>query len=215
MRIFRFITATMFVAVVAILPAYAQQRQVTKPPATSTLPAQTGGTTAIPAKIAFVNTEAFRVEKTGINRWVAAAKSVEREFEPLQRELQGIVSRIQAINKDLDSLSKAAVVDDRSISAKQEESARLQREHKFKKDEGEARLKKRYEDVVGPVSADIGRALDAFAKQRGITLLLDSSRMVQSGAILSADNSTDMTAAFIAEYNSKNPATASAATPGR
>jgi Skp family chaperone for outer membrane proteins len=205
----------MFVAVVAILPAYAQQRQPAKPAATPAVPAQTGGTTAIPAKIAFVNTDAFRVDKTGINRWVAAAKSVEREFEPLQRELLGIVNRIQAINKDLETLSKSAVVDDKSISAKQEESARLQREHKFKKDEGEARLKKRYEDVVGPVSADIGKALDTFAKQRGITLLLDTSRMIQSGAILSADSSTDMTAAFIAEYNSKNPATASVATPGR
>jgi outer membrane protein len=211
MRLFRFITAMIFVAVVAILPVYAQQRQGANPPA----PAQTGGTTAIPAKIAFVNTEAFRVEKTGINRWVAAAKSVEREFEPLQRELLGIVNRIQAINKDLESLSKAPVVDDKSIAAKQEEGARLQREHKFKKDEGEARLKKRYEEVVGPISAEIGKALDAFAKQRGITLLLDSSRMVQSGAILSADSSTDVTAAFIAEYNSKNPATASAVTPGR
>lgn len=205
----------MFVAVVAILPAYAQQRQPAKPPVTSSVPAQSGGTTAIPAKIAFVNTDAFRVDKTGINRWVAAAKSVEREFEPVQRELLGIVNRIQAINKDLETLSKSAVVDDKSIAAKQEESARLQREHKFKKDEGEARLKKRYEDVVGPVSADIGKALDTFAKQRGITLLLDTSRMIQSGAILSADSSTDMTAAFIAEYNSKNPATASVATPGR
>ena len=217
MKIFRLIAGTMFIAAISAFPALAQVRQGAKPPATSPTPAPTtgGGATAVTAKIAFVNTEAFKDEKTGIMRWIAAAKSVQREFEPLERELQTLENRIQAISKEIETLSNSSVVDRKSIVAKQDELARLQREQKFKKDEGEARFKKKYDEVVSPVSNDIGKALDAFAKQHGITLLLEYSRMIQIGAILSADNSTDVTAAFIAEYNSKNPATASTAAPGR
>lgn len=216
MKILRLIAATVFVTAITALPAFAQQRQGTNPPVTSPSPAQSGGTAAVPAKIAFVAVEAFRDEKVGILRWIAAAKSVQREFKPLEDELLGLENRIQAINKELETLSKSpTVVDPKTVVNKQEEIARLQREQKFKKEDGEARAKKRYEEVVGPVSADIVKALDAYAKQRGITLLLDYGRMVELGAIVIADKSTDMTAAFIADYNSKNPVTAPSVAPPR
>jgi Skp family chaperone for outer membrane proteins len=212
MKVLRLIAGTLFVVAIATIPAFAQQRQAAKP-ATSPTPAQSGGTTAVIAKIAFINTDEFKNEKTGILRWLAAAKSVQREFEPLQKELEALEARIQTLIKELETLRKSAVVDPKTITGKQEEIARLQREQKFKKDDGEARLNKRYDEVVGPVSADIGKALDVFAKQRGITLLLEYTTMM--GAILSADKSTDLTAAFIAEYNSKNPVTGPTAAPVR
>lgn len=212
MRIFRLIAATIFVAAIAALPSFAQQKQGAKPPATTPTPAPAQNTAAnpVPAKIAFVNTEAFKAEKIGITRWIAAAKSLEREFDGRGNELDALENRIQALGKELPTLSSNPAVDRKSIVAKQDEIARLQREQKFKKEEGEALFKKRYEEVVGPVSADIGKALDVFAKARGITLLLEYSSL--RGSILSADFSTDVTAAFIADYNSKNPATAATAT---
>ena len=132
-----------------------------------------------------------------------------------EKELVALGTRIEALTKELETLSNNPVVDRKSLTVKQEEIARLQREQKFKKDEGEALFKKRYEEVVGPISGDIGKALDTFRKQHGITLLLEYNRMIQMGAILSADDATDVTAAFIAEYNSRNPATASTVAPGR
>jgi Skp family chaperone for outer membrane proteins len=48
--------------------------------------------------------------------------------------------------------------------------------------------------------------LEAFAKARGISVLIDASRVP---LIYAADN-LDITRAFIADYNSKNPSTASA-----
>jgi outer membrane protein len=213
MRIFRLVAATLFLAAIAAVPAFAQTRTGAAQPAAA--PAQ-GGNTAIPAsKIAFVNTLAFRDEKSGITRWIAAAKSLQREFEPREKELQTMQTRLQAIAKEIETLSSQSVVSRETITNKQDEGEKLQRELKFKEEEGKAAFQKRYNEVVGPISADIGKALDAFAKQRGITLVLDLARLAEMGAILSADNSTDVTAAFIAEYNSKNPATASTASPGR
>ncbi len=57
---------------------------------------------------------------------------------------------------------------------------------------------------------DIGKALDAFAKAHGITLILDVTKVQ---GIVSADGSLDITKAFITEFNSKNPATAASLTP--
>lgn len=213
MRLFRLTATPLFVIALASFPVFAQQRQGTTPPVASPSPAQSGSAATIPAKIAFINTEIFKDEKVGIMRWIDAAKRLQREFDPLEKELETLETRIQTITRDLDTLSKSTVVDRNSIIAKQDDLARLQREQKFKKEDGEARFKKRYAEVIGPVSQDIGKALDVFAKQRGITLLLEYTTMM--GAILSADKSTDMTVAFITEYNSKNPVVASPAAPGR
>jgi ABC-type dipeptide/oligopeptide/nickel transport system permease component len=57
---------------------------------------------------------------------------------------------------------------------------------------------------------DITKALDAFAKARGITMVLDGSQLQ---GIYTSDTSIDITRAFINDFNSKNPATASVTTP--
>ena len=52
--------------------------------------------------------------------------------------------------------------------------------------------------------------MDAFAKARGITMILDGS---QVQGILYAAEGLDVTKAFISDYNSKNPATAAVTPP--
>jgi hypothetical protein len=56
---------------------------------------------------------------------------------------------------------------------------------------------------------DVSKAMDAYAKQRGITLIIDGSQT----PILYAAESMDITSAFISYYNLKNPATAQATPP--
>ena len=60
-----------------------------------------------------------------------------------------------------------------------------------------------------PLQQEIGKALEAFAKARGITVIVDGSSVPFAYA---ADN-IDITRAFINEFNSKNPATATVTTP--
>jgi Skp family chaperone for outer membrane proteins len=75
-----------------------------------------------------------------------------------------------------------------------------------KTEDAQSAYQKRLQDMLGPVYDDIGKALDAFAKAHGITLILDVTKIQ---GIVSADGSLDITKAFITEFNSKNPATAS------
>ncbi len=55
----------------------------------------------------------------------------------------------------------------------------------------------------------MGKALDAYAKTHGITLIIDGSQT----PILYASESMDVTKAFITEYNLKNPVTAQLTPP--
>ncbi|MBV9957396.1 MAG: OmpH family outer membrane protein [Acidobacteria bacterium] len=212
MRIIRLFAATLFIAAIAAIPAFAQRSGAAPTTPAATAPAQTGPTGPVPSsKIAYVDTEAFSDEKTGITRYVAALNNLQREFQPRQTELQNLANRIKAIADEIQKTG--SVSDPKALQDKQSEGERLQRELEYKKKEYDAAVAKRYDEVVGPISQDIGNALIAFAKQRGITMTFDISKL--AGAILTLDRSMDITTEFVKEYNSKNPATASTAAPGR
>jgi Skp family chaperone for outer membrane proteins len=215
MRNFRILAAAMMLAAIFAVSVSAQ----TRPAAGTARPAAPQQTTpAAPAgpvpetKIAYLNTEAFGDEKVGITRYVNAVKALEREFQPRQTELNTMQTRIKAIADEIGKLSGSSVVDPKTIQTKQDEGERLQRDLKYKKEQADADFAKRYEEVVAPISQDIGNALTQFATQRGITMIIDISKLAP--AILTANKNMDVTLAFIAEYNSK-PSTASAGTGTR
>jgi len=217
MKSFRKLSAATFLLSVAALSVNAQGTRPaanTPRPAASPAPATAAPATNAPvpeSKIAFIDTSAFADEKNGIKRFVAALQQIQRELKPQDDVLRAMQTKAAQLAKDIDNLSKASVVDQQSIQAKQEEGEKLQREYKYKKEDLDLLLQKRYREVVGPVSQDIGKELDAFASQRGLTMILDMTKLAD--AILTAKRETDITAAFIAYYNAKNPATAAATSP--
>ncbi len=181
-----------------------------------TRPAPTGAATSTPAaqptpvaapvpatKMAFVDTSLFADEKTGIVRYVRAVKSVQGEFAPRQAELVALQTRIKALSDEITKLSASPVVGQETIKAKQDEGERLQRELKYKQEQASADYDKRLTQVVGPISTDIGKGLDLYASQHGLTMILDISKLLP--AVLTLNPAVDVTQSFIAEYNSKNP----------
>ena len=209
MRNIRIIAAAIMLAALAVVSTSAQTRPAGGA-ATARPPAAPSNAPVPDTKIAFIDTGAFGDEKACISRYVNAVKSLEREFKPRQDELTNMQTRIKGIADEIGKLSGGAssVVDPKTIQAKTEEGERLQRDLKYKKEQADADFQKRYSDVVGPISQDIGKALDQFATQRGITMILDISKLAP--AVLTVNPAMDVTAAFITEYNGKNPATASA-----
>jgi Skp family chaperone for outer membrane proteins len=123
------------------------------------------------SRIAFVNTEAFGDQKSGIKTYVKAVKQLENEFR----------SRAEGVRNSSGS------------------------EYEKKKKEYEAALEKRYDEVVGPISAEIGKGLVAFARQNGITLILDADKLLP--AILTLDPAMDVTKAFVTAYNEQTSGT--------
>jgi len=194
----------MWLAVLVAISSSAQTRPGAAPPKQTAPPAQANANAAVPAtKIAFIDTTTFGDDKVGIKRYVNAVKGLEREFIPRQTELVDMQTRIKALADEISKLSSTAGVDPKTIAAKRDEGERLQRDIKYKKDQADADLAKRYQEVVSPISTDIGKAIDQFAAQRGITLVLDFSKLVQG--ILTLSPATDVTQAFINEYNRTHP----------
>jgi len=210
MKIFRAIAAVAFLAVLSCGSALAQRPAGTQPRPAAT-PATTTPTTSanIPdSKVALIDSSAFADEKQGITKFVSALKKVNAEFQPRQTELLGLQQQIEKATADL---QKAAPVQDPKVSQQQQDKIdQMKKDYTRKGEDAQAAFNKRLEEVLGPVYEDIGKALDAFAKARSITLILDVTKIQ---GIVSAADSMDITRAFIAEYNSKNPATASLNAP--
>jgi Skp family chaperone for outer membrane proteins len=217
MKIIRLIVAALFVTAIASISAFAQGG-ATKTPATQTQPTQTAPANTnvnVPViKIAFIDSRYFSVEKEGITRYLIAAKNLEREFKPRFDELQQLAAQIQAKQDEIQKLANSPVVDQKTIQIKQEEGQRMERDFKYKQEEAKALFQRKQRETLGPIEDDISKALMAFAKQRGITALVDLGTEASIPWIM-VDPSLDITKAFIAEYNAKNPGTsASTTTPG-
>lgn len=209
MRIFRLAAASLFLAAITVLPAYGQG--TARP--TSTAPAQTGGSGDVGnAKIAVIYSEAFFDQKQGIARFNNLLITLNREFQPRQTELDGMRTRITQLTDELNKLQQAGTpVDPRSVQTKADQLEQLKKDYQRKGEDATAAYNKRRQEIFGPLQEDIGKALEGFAKQRGITVIIDGSQV----PVLYAADSIDITRVFIQEYNSKNPATASTTAPGR
>ena len=221
------IAAACVIAIGASMPAFAQARPAatptpTRPAATPTptrpaapqpTPARPAVTQPAPvaqpanvpaAKIAVVDTTLFGDEKAGIKRYLAAVNTVQKEFEGKNTELRNLQRQIKVIADDITKLTgNNSIVSAETIRAKQDQGERLQRDLKYKKEQAQAEFEKRYSDVVGPVSNDIGNALIQYANQNGLTMILDISKLMP--AVLTVNQAMDVTQAFIADYNSKHP----------
>lgn len=213
MKVIRATAAVAFFVALTVASVSAQTRPAAGT-GTQPRPAATPGPTApstvsVPdSKVALIDSSAFADEKQGIAKFVSALKRVNAEFQPRQTELQNLQQQIEKAKSDL---QKAAPVQDAKVTQTQQERiALMEKDFKRKAEDAEAAFNKRLEEVLGPIYEDIGKALDGFAKARGITLILDVTKIQ---GIVSAADAMDITRAFIAEFNSKNPATASLTPP--
>jgi outer membrane protein len=207
MRIFRLVAASLFLAAITALPAYGQGAARPASPA----PAQTGGSAIGEAKIAIIDTGAFFDQKQGIGRFTVLITNLNREFQPRQTELDGMRTRIAQLTDEISKQQGAGVVDQKSLQAKADQLDQLKKDYQRKGEDATAAYNKRRQEIFGPLQEDIGKQIEAFAKQRGISIIIDAAQV----PLLYAADSIDITRAFIQEYNSKNPATASTAAPGR
>jgi outer membrane protein len=216
MRLSKVFTAALFTAA-ASLSALAQQPAGARPtparpaPAVSAPAASGAAAAAAVGPIAIIDIQAFGDEKTGIKRLGAAYETLRREFKPRQDELNTLRTRYDALTKELETLQKSNVADQTSIQKKIDDLANLEKDIKRKQEDAQAALEKREGELTQPVWDDINAALRAFAQQRGISLIFEKSKLAGNGLLFVVNDSMDITGAFVAEYNQRNPATAAAA----
>ena len=199
-----------FFAAVALLTATVICVSAQTKPATSAAPpaAAPQSTVAVPdSKMALIYSDAFLDPKAGIARFNSLLGTLNREFQPRQAELQALQTKINTLAKEIDDTQNVA--DPNAIRTKRDQLAAMTTEFKRKGEDAEAAYSKRRSEIFTPLQQDIGKALEAFAKARGITVIVDGSQV----PVVYAADSIDITRAFIADFNSKNPATASVTQP--
>jgi Skp family chaperone for outer membrane proteins len=208
MKIERLIAAVALLMTAAIFSVSAQQQRPAAPAGAGTTPATPQASVAVPdSKMALIYSEAFLDPKTGIARFSALLNTLNREFQPRQTELNGISQRIEQLTKEIKDQQNVAAA--ASIQQKQDQLDQLKKDYQRKGEDAEAAYNRRRQEIFGPLQEDIGKALEAFAKARGITIIVDGSQVPM---VYAAEN-LDITRAFINDFNAKNPATASVPQP--
>lgn len=204
MKIARFFAAVAVLTVAAFCVS-AQTKPATTPAAPQAAAPQN---VAVPdSKMAMIYSDAFLDPKTGIARFNSLLGTLNREFQPRQAELQTLQTKINTLTKEIEDTQ--SVADPTAIRTKRDQLAQMTTEFKRKGEDAEQAYGRRRQEIFLPLQQDIGKALEAFAKARGITVIVDGS---QVPVVYAADN-IDITRAFINEFNSKNPATASVTQP--
>jgi len=199
MKLFRLIAAACLIAASLVISAGAQTAARPQPAA----PTQGGAASASTGRIAIIDSSAFSDEKAGIARVVNAMKTVDAQFQPVRTEVQGMQTRYQALVDDINKTS--AVADPKTIATKTDQADTLKRDMERRMQDAQISIKKRMDEVLGPLQEDVFNSLQAFAQQRGISIIIDASRV----PLIYAADSVDITKDFITEYNRTKPATAS------
>jgi Skp family chaperone for outer membrane proteins len=199
MKIDRLIFALAFLLAVAVSPVWAQPR----PAAAAQTP-----TTVPESKIALIYSDAFLDAKTGIARFNTLVTTLNREFQPRQTELQTMQQKIQQLTDDI--TKTAPVSDPKTLQQKQDQLDQMKKEFQRKGEDAQVAYDKRRKEMFTPLQDDIGKALEIYAKQHNINVIIDGSQV----PLVYAADALDITRAFINEFNSKNPATA-AVTPSQ
>ncbi|HEX2269180.1 MAG TPA: OmpH family outer membrane protein [Pyrinomonadaceae bacterium] len=209
MKIASFFAAVGLLTTVAV-SASAQQQRPAAPAGAPATPPQAAATVAVPdSKMALIYSDLFLDPKAGIAKFNSLLNTLNREFQPRQTELTNLQTRINTLTKEIQDTQNVA--DPNAIRQKRDQLEQANIEFKRKGEDAEAAYNKRRQEIFLPLQRDIGTALEAFAKARGITVIVDGSQV----PVVYAADSLDITRAFIAEFNSKNPATAAVTTPAQ
>ena len=171
--------------------------------------------TQVPAKIALVDTDDFYAEKGGITKIANAYKSLETEFKSGSTDLENKIKSLQALGTELQTLQSRAAdpnnkvpIDPATARAKAKQYDELKTEVERKQEDLKKRFGAREVEIMSPIIQDIGNQLGEYAKQKGYTMMLDSSKLKNAQILIFSQDSTDVTKEFIQFYNTRPGGTA-------
>ena len=156
-----------------------------------------------PIRLAYINSSAFLDERTGIRQLVKASQGLELEFSSAQSELSLLGEKLRTLAGELNKLGADPVANAKAIADKQAAGQQLQQDLTTKQQAAQEAYTKRSQEVQGPIAADIGKEMRAFAKERDLGMILDAAKLGE--AILDAKPDLDLTGDFIGYFNARHP----------
>lgn len=173
----------------------------------TSLPAQPKPTPAVKAvetaRVAFVSSAQFLDETTGLKQLVRVAKALELEFSGTQSELSLLNEKLRTLAGEINRLRADPVANAKALEEKQTAGFQMQQDLQAKQQKAQASFQQRQQETQGPITTEITKELQAFAKERDISMLFDASKL--GDALFYAKVELDLTPDFIAYYNAKHP----------
>lgn len=176
---------------------------------------QSAGATAaqLPvSKMAVIYSDLFQDSNSGIVKFKTLLNRLNGEFQRTKDELTQMQTRAQSLESEINKLRDApegTPIDQRSLQSKIDQLDQMKRDLQRKSEDAQAAYDRRRNQLFTPLLNEIGKALEAFAKARGINSIIDAAQV----PLLYASESIDITRAFIAEFNGRNPGGAGAGLP--
>jgi outer membrane protein len=161
------------------------------------------------SKMAVIYSEAFQDPKAGIARFTVTLNKLNGEFQKVQDDLNQATQRLKTQQDEITRLQQTGTATPAQIQAKIDTLDQQKKDYQRKGEDAKAQYQKRYQELFVPLQDDVSKALDGYARARGITMIIDASQV----PILYVAEGLDVTKAFISEYNLKNPTTAQAMPP--
>ncbi len=163
------------------------------------------------SNIVLVNTQAFVDQKAGITKILNGYKRLETELKPEYDKYEAKANQFTTLKKSYDTLVSQATegkvpVKTDDIQTKRDQLQNLQTELKRMEEDIKIKEGKRQEEILGPILSEVESSMQAFAKQKGYSLVMDVGRLAGAQMILYMDDSVDITKEFIAYYNAAKPA---------
>src|SRR5215210_7516025 len=206
------ISALMVLAIATTISAQRPAATPTPVPAARPPAAPANTTVALPtSKMGVIYTDMFLDQKTGIGKFNTVLTKLNGEFQKLKDEINQMQTRGQTLEAEITKLREAPAgtpIDQRSLQTKIDQLEQLKKDIQRKGEDAQASYNRRRQELFTPLQDEIAKALEAFAKARGINVIIDAAQV----PLLYAADSIDITRAFIADFNSKNPVTAATTT---
>jgi len=199
-----------FVFAAGLSGSQALAQGTTTPPRPQTPAAQPAAANVPVSRVAIVFSEAFQDPKNGIARFTVTLTKLNGEFQKIQDELNQTAQRLKTLQDEITNLQRGGTATPAQIQAKIDALDLQKKDYTRKGEDAQTNYAQRRAQLFNPLQEDVGKALDVFAKARSITMVIDGS---QVQGIVYAAEASDITRAFITEYNAKNPATAAVTTP--
>ena len=193
--------------VAAISISAVAQRPAAQPTPTPAAAAPAASAQLPTAKMAVIYTDMFLDAKTGIAKFTIVLNKLNGEFQKVKDEITQMQQRATALEAEINKLREAPAgtpIDQRSLQTKIDQLEQLKKDIQRKAEDAQAAYNRRRQELFNPLQEEIAKALEVFAKARGITAIIDAAQV----PLLYAAENIDITRAFITEFNTKNPATA-------
>jgi Skp family chaperone for outer membrane proteins len=156
-------------------------------------------------KVAIIDVLAFREQVTELK---VKYDKLQAEFAPRYQQIESMQTKLAAQEK---TLAENKSMTPQQAAKLNEDFTQGKREYERTLQDSQDLARKREQEETGAIYDKLSKFLDKYCVERGITHVFDARRLQETGLVVYASPTANITESFVKAYNQANPAPAAAA----